>query len=214
MTESPALSATRAAYDAVAADFALEVGGGVADRLTDRALLGAFAEFVQAAGNGPVADLGCGPGHMTAYLRDLGLNPFGIDLSPQMVAQARRAHPDLRFDQGTMTNLDLPDGAVTGIVAMFSIINIPPDLRPVTFREFHRTLAPGGYLLIAFQVRDEPRHLTEWFGHEISLDAYPLPPDEIADLLGEAGLTVQARMIREPSGTMEKLQRAYLLARK
>ena len=60
------------------------------------------------SGPGPVADVGCGPGHVTAFLKNHGLDVFGVDLSPGMIAQARAAHPELRFDIGSMTDFDQP----------------------------------------------------------------------------------------------------------
>lgn len=213
MTEPPDLRATRAAYDTVATDYAKILSNELAAKPLDRALLGAFAELVAADGGRPVADLGCGPGRVTAHLHSLGLTAFGIDLSPAMVAVARRAHPDLRFDEGSMTALDLADGVLGGIVAWYSIIHTPPQRLPVTFTEFHRVLGPGGQLLLAFQAGDEKVHLEHGYGHPVSLDAYRLSPDRIAGLLGQAGLTVHARLLREPDGP-EKTQQAYLLARK
>jgi len=88
-----------------------------------------------------------------------------------------------------MTALDLPDGALGGIVALYSIIHIPPERLPGVFAEFGRVLAPGGHLLLAFQVGDERRHLAEWFGHAVSLDGYRWPPDRVAEMLSQAGRT-------------------------
>jgi SAM-dependent methyltransferase len=213
VTEPCYLRATRAAYVAVAVDYGELVSTELAAKPLDRALLAAFAEIAQAAGVGPVADLGCGPGRVTAHLHSLGLTAFGIDLSPAMIAVARRAHPGLRFDEGSMTALDLPDGVLGGIVAWYSIIHTPPERLPVAFAEFHRVLAPGGHLLLAFQVGDERVHHEQAYGHAVSLDAYRLPPDRVTELLGQAGLVVHARVLREPDEP-EKLQQAYLLARK
>jgi SAM-dependent methyltransferase len=214
MAEPSFLRDTRAAYDSVAADYAKRFQAELAAKPMDRALFIAFAELVQAAGGGPVADIGCGPGHVAAHLHGLGLAAFGIDLSPEMVALARRSYPGLRFEEGSMTALDLPDGHLSGIVAMYSIIHIPPGLLPDVFAEFHRTLAPGGHLLVAFQAGDERRHVTEAFGHPVSVDAYRLPPDRVAELLTQAGLVLSAQLLREPYEGQETDQRAYLLARK
>jgi SAM-dependent methyltransferase len=214
VTEPDFLRTTRAFYDAVATDYAERFRDGLATKPLDRAVLAGFAELVQASGAGPVADLGCGPGRVTAHLDALGLPAFGVDLSPEMVALARREHPGLRFDEGSMMALDLPDGALGGIVAWYSIIHMPQDRLPDVFAEFHRVLAPGGHVLLAFQVGDEPLHLAEPFGHAVSLDFHRRQPDHVAGLLRQAGLAVHARLLREPDEGVEKTQQAYLLARK
>ncbi len=212
MSEPSFMSATRVAYDLVAADYAELLDGELAKSPFDRAMLGAFAELVEPH-LGVVADIGCGPGRVTDHLDSLGLEIFGIDLSPEMVAVARRAYPRLRFDVGSMTDLALADGSLGGVVAWYSIIHTPPQLLPSVFAGFHRVLAPGGVLLLAFQVGDEPRHLSHAYGHDISLEAYRLPPDGIVRMLTAAGFTHEARLIREP-GDREKSQQAFLLARR
>jgi SAM-dependent methyltransferase len=213
MTEPSYLRATRAAYDTVAVDYAALLRTELAEKPLDRALLGAFAGLVQAGGARPVADLGCGPGRVTAYLADLGLRVFGVDLSPAMVEVARLAHPGLRFDEGSITDLDLADGMLAGVVAWYSIIHTPPELLPRVFAEFHRVLGKDGELLLAFQAGDECVRLEQGYGHAIELDAYRLPPDRIADLLGDAGFVVHARLLREPTPP-ERTQQAYIMARK
>jgi SAM-dependent methyltransferase len=212
MAEPPHLLATRTAYDTVAVDYAELLTGELAARPLDRAMLAAFTELVRDAGAGPVADLGCGPGRVTAYLHSLGLDCFGVDLSPAMVTEARRRHPGLRFDVGMMSALDRPDRALGGVVAWYSIIHTPPALLPAVFAEFRRVLAPGGHVLLAFQVGDEQVHLEHAYGHLVSLDAYRLDPDRVAALLTETGLATRARLLREPEPP-EKVPQSYLVAR-
>jgi SAM-dependent methyltransferase len=213
MPDPPHLRTTRAAYDTVAVDYAALLRTELDDKPLDRALLGTFAELVRADGNGPVADLGCGPGRVTGYLGSLGLHAFGVDLSPAMIAVARAAYPDLRFDEGSMSALDVGDGAVGGIVAWYSIIHTPPEQLPAVFAEFHRVLRPGGHALLAFQVGDSCVRLEHAYGHAISLDVYRLSPATISALLGQSGLAVSTQVVREPD-EREKTPQAYLLARK
>jgi SAM-dependent methyltransferase len=210
MTEPSDVTATRAAYDTVAADYADLLRDELAVKPFDRAILAAFAELV---GSGIVADIGCGPGRITAHLDSLGMPAFGIDLSRRMVAVARQAHPSLRFEEGSMEALDVADGALGGVVAWYSIIHTPPERLAAVFCEFHRVLSVDGLLLLAFQVGDEPRHLSRAYGHDIALDAYRLPPDRISEMLREAGFRVVARLVREPDGS-ERTPQAFILARK
>lgn len=213
--EPPFLRTVRAAYDAMAAAYAAHFRAGLADKPLERAMLAAFAELVRdMGGDGRVADVGCGPGTVAAHLHALGVNVFGLDLSPAMVALARRTHPGLRFEEGSMTALDgLPDGTLGGVVAWYSVIHVPPERHPDVFAEFSRVLAPGGHLLLAFQVGDEPLHLAEAFGHPVALDFHRLAPDCVADLLHRAGFTVTARLRREPSSD-ERTPQAFVLARR
>jgi SAM-dependent methyltransferase len=205
------LDTTRAGYDAIAVDYAKYFENELEARPLDRAMLAAFAELVRA--DGPVLEVGSGPGNVTAYLHAQGLDVSGVDLSPGMVAVARRAHPGPRFDQGSMTALDVTDGALAGVVAWYSIIHVPPERLASVFAEFHRVLAPGGHLLLGFQVGDEPLHLAEAFGRTVNLDVHRLLPDRVAGQLVDAGFAMLARLVREPVDR-EKVQQAHLLARK
>jgi SAM-dependent methyltransferase len=88
---------TGAAYDGVVELYASMFADRLETRPFARAMVGGFAELVRGTRNSRVADVGCGPGHLTALLHDLGLDAFGLDLSPAMVEYARRAHPALRL---------------------------------------------------------------------------------------------------------------------
>ncbi|WP_327727246.1 class I SAM-dependent methyltransferase [Streptomyces sp. NBC_00487] len=213
---TPHSHATRASYDTVAADYEKLLRDELANSPFERAMLGVFAERVLGAGGGRVADLGCGPGRITGHLASLGLDVCGIDLSPEMIAVARWAHPRLRFDVGTMTALDFEDGSLAGALAWYSTVHTPPTELPAMFREFHRVLAPGGLLAMAYKVGAESVHLSHAYGHPLDLDVHRFPPDLIAGLLGDAGFVESARLVREADGpgTTANTPQAYVLARK
>ncbi|NYI89408.1 SAM-dependent methyltransferase [Amycolatopsis endophytica] len=200
------LERARDSYDRVAESYASFVRPRFAADAVGRGMLGAFAELV----TGPVADVGCGPGHVTAHLDGLGTDVFGVDLSPEMVAVARRTYPHLRFDVGSMTALDLPDGELGGIVAWWSIFHVPPAVLPAVLAGFARTLAPDGHLLIGFHAGNAQLHPEAAYGQPVNYDAYLLPPDHVAKLLKRAGFDLTARV--DLAGT--KHPQAILLARK
>ncbi|MEU3241830.1 MULTISPECIES: class I SAM-dependent methyltransferase [unclassified Streptomyces] len=214
MVEHDAFSATREAYDAAASTYARLFGDSLRDSPLDRGILGVFAELVGADGGGRVADVGCGPGHVTAHLDGLGLAAFGVDASPAMIELARQAYPGLRFDVGAMTALDLADGTLDGVLSRWSVIHTPPRELPAVLAEFHRVLAPGGHLLAGFSATDGPSHPTQVFDHAVA-PAYRWWPDHLAALLRESGLTEVARLVREPLPTdRRQFQEVHLLARK
>ncbi|MFJ6212324.1 class I SAM-dependent methyltransferase [Streptomyces sp. NPDC092296] len=215
MTGHAHLAAVRESYDRVAADYAELVKPPAELDPLSRAMLAAFAEVVRTDDVGAVADLGCGPGLVTAYLAELGVSAFGVDLSPAMVELARRAHPGLRFTVGSMTALDIEDDRLGGILAYYSTHHTPPEVLPVVFSEFRRTLAPGGRLMVVGYVGagERLRPTRAYGGHPVSFESYLLPPERIAELLGRAGLAVTARLLQEPAAGAKRTV-ATFMARK
>jgi SAM-dependent methyltransferase len=205
------LHATRTSYDTIAAEYAVAFRGELADKPIEQAILTAFAGLLARNGSGPVADLGCGTGTATAYLNSLGVDAFGVDLSPGMLAQARRRYPGLRFDEGSMLDLDLPDGSLAGIASVYALMHIPTDRLPALFAELHRVLAPGGLLLLGYLAGDEIRHRTEVFGRAVSLDYHLRSAEQVAQPLRQAGFSVYARLEREPDEE-ETTRRVFLIA--
>jgi SAM-dependent methyltransferase len=198
MTESW-LRDARVSYDTDAAGYAEKVRGLLDGSPYLRASLALFAELVRAAGGGPVADVGCGPGYVTHHLKALGVDAFGIDLSTEMVAIARRDFPDLRFEVGTMTNLDLADDSVTGVLAFWSVIHVPDHAVPGVFAEFRRVMRPGGPLLVGFHVGDETSHTSVGYtGRPIDVDSHRRRPNRIAHWLRGAGFDVEAELVMHP----------------
>ncbi|MEU3609733.1 methyltransferase domain-containing protein [Streptomyces sp. NPDC035033] len=210
--------ATRRSYDTVAADYQRLLADQLEAVPLDRALLAAFAEGV-ATGDGPpaIADLGCGTGRVTERLRRLDAEVFGIDLSPGMVEVARQTYPGLRFEVGSMTALELPDGSLGGVLSWYSTVHMDEDELSSAFAEFARVLAPGGLLLLAFKATAGPecerRRLERAYGHAVELDVYRWAPDRVVRLLAAAGLVESARLVREPDPE-EASPQGFVLARR
>ncbi|MFF0231250.1 class I SAM-dependent DNA methyltransferase [Micromonospora sp. NPDC005252] len=189
------LADTRTSYDTVAVSYAHLVRDFLAQAPYERAALALFADLVRATGGGPVADVGCGPGRITAHLNELGIAAFGIDLSPGMIAVARHDHPDLRFDVGSMTDLNLPDGSVAGLVAWYSLIHIPDEQLGQVLAHLRRVVRPGGPLLVGYHVGDETTLKTEGYGgHPMKIHVHRRRPAQVAAWLRDNGFAVEAEM--------------------
>jgi SAM-dependent methyltransferase len=195
------LEDTRASYDTVAVSYAGQLRDALAAEPYLRAALALFADMVHAVGGGPVADVGCGPGHVTAHLHQLGIDAFGIDLSPAMIDVARRDHPGLRFEVDSMTDLRIADGSVAALLAFWSLIHVPDDAVPLVFGQFRRVLRPGGLVLLGFHVGDGSRLKTQGYGgHPMRVQVYRRQPTQVAAWLRDAGFRVEAQLLLDPDG--------------
>ncbi|MCQ6555857.1 class I SAM-dependent methyltransferase [Streptomyces sp. C10-9-1] len=200
---------TRAAYDEVAELYASMFADRLETQPFARNMINTFAELVRGTGNPRAADVGCGPGHLTAMLHELGLEAFGLDLSPAMVGHARRIRPALCFAEARMEALPVGDGALGGVLAHYSMIHTPPRELPALLAEQARVLEPGGLLLVSFFATGAPEPVR--FDHRVA-PAYSWPPDRLAGLLAGAGFAVFARLLHDPASERGFLD-AHLLAR-
>jgi SAM-dependent methyltransferase len=148
---------------------------------------------------------------VTAHLHALGIDAFGIDLSPAMIEVARRDHAGLRFEVGSMTDLDLADASVAGLLAFWSLIHIPDEAVPTVFGHFRRALRPGAPLLLGFHVGDGSRLKTQGYGgHPMKVYLHRRRPGQVAAWLRDAGFTVEAKMLLGPD---ESVSGAVIFAR-
>lgn len=203
----------QASYDRIADEYARRFASEFDEKPLERDLLRRFALDVK--DRGPVCDLGCGPGQAARFLDNLGVDVFGLDLSPELVERARTLSPDIEFRQGDLCSLCDDDESWGGIVALYSIIHIPREEVTDALRELFRVLRPGAPLLLSFHIGQEILHLDELWGEEVSLDFIFFEPVEMRDYLSAAGFLVEDTVEREPYKDIEyQSRRAYIFARR
>jgi SAM-dependent methyltransferase len=209
------LDALRRSYDAVADRYAAEISDELAGKPLDRALLDAFAELCD---EGPVADIGAGPGHVGSYLAARGARVFTIDVSEVMCRRARADHR-LPAAVGNLARLPVAAASLAGVICFYALIHLNPAERGAAYREVARVTRPGGHALLAFHTSDndveagEAKRLTEWWGHPVELTFQFLDPSEEAHAACLAGLDLLSRLDREPHGHEHPSRRSYLLLR-
>jgi len=201
----------RKSYDTVSRTYADQVYGELAGKPFDRVLLDRFADLVRSRGR--VCDMGCGPAQIARYLRDRGVDSFGIDLSTGMLAEARRLNPDLQFVQSSMLELGVGSETLAGIAAFYSIIHIPRPRVVSALAEMHRALRRGGRLLISFHLGSEDSHHEEMLGHRVSFDVALFTTEEMCGYLRTAGLLIEEAVERDPYAPEVEYQsrRGYIL---
>jgi SAM-dependent methyltransferase len=201
-------------YDRVAQEYARHYFDELEHKPFDRELLDRLVQGVN--GSGPICDLGCGPGQIARYLHRHGAKASGIDLSEEMVKQARRFNPEIEFQPGNMLALDdIPDDQFGGIAAFYSIIHIARPEVPRALQEIMRVLRPAGVLLLAFHVGQEIIHREEWWGEKVSVDFIFYEAVEMKEFLRGVGFEKIEAFEREPYEEVEyPSRRAYIFARK
>ncbi|MFJ9041753.1 class I SAM-dependent methyltransferase [Streptomyces sp. NPDC102406] len=191
------LDVVRESYDQVADNYAdLMVTTGMGDIRRHpwlKAPIDAFADSVGALG--PVLDVGCGPGTVTGYLAERGLDVSGVDLSPRMIENARRLYPRCRFGVASATELDLGEASLGGVLGWWSLFNLPREVLPQVLDHFAYALKPGGYLLTATHVGDEDVERTEAYGGvPVRWTTHQWRPERLVDLIEQAGLRTVAEL--------------------
>jgi SAM-dependent methyltransferase len=203
-----------ATYDRVSSAYAEAFLRELDDKPFDRELLQRFAASTsQGAGSGrPVCDLGCGPGHVAAFLAEQGSDVVGIDLSAGMVEEARRRFPALTFSQGDMAALTLAAEALSGIVCFYALIHVPRAKVPTVLREMFRVLVPGGSLLLAVHGGHGSLHADEMAGRPADLDVTLFTLPELSGLTKQAGFVGDEAHERPPYPREHPTPRLYVWA--
>ncbi len=201
-----------AGYDAAAQGYTRELAEELDGKPFDRWLLTRVAG--EAAG--PVLDVGCGPGQVTAFLADAGADASGLDLSPGMIEIAAGRRPDLTFAVGDLTRVLRPPAASgwAAITAWYALVHLAGSELAATLEALTRVLVPGGILALALHVGSEVRHVDEFFGAAVDLDFVLHDADQIKAAASAAGLVDIEWYLRSPlPGTGESTERLYLLGR-
>lgn len=196
------LDVVRESYDRVADNYVHMVETtGIGDIRTDPWLKASIDAFADTVGDlGPVLDVGCGPGTVTAYLAERGLDVAGVDLSPRMIENARRLYPQCRFSVSSATDLDLEEASLGGVLGWWSLFNLPREVLPQVLALFARALKPGGHFITATHVGDEDALRTEAYGGvSVRWTTHKWRPEQLVELIEQAGLRPVAELRLPPT---------------
>lgn len=200
-------------YDMVSKEYADAFWGEHEKKPMDREMLLRFSREV--GDRRPVWDLGCGPGQTARYLKDLGVEISGLDLSEKLLAQARTMHPDIHFQRGNILELEFEKDSIAAIVAFYAIVHFREEKVETTLREIFRVLQPGGIFLFTFHIGDRTIHVEEFLGKKINVDFMFFTTGFISCCLKKTGFKNIEVIERAPYPEVEyQSRRAYVFARK
>ena len=117
---------------------------------------------VELSDGAPVIEVGTGPGHVAAFLAEAGADATGLDLSPEMVDEARRRYPGVSYQVGDLRQLMRPtthDGW-GAVLAWYSLIHLAASELPAAIASLARPLRSNGWLVLALHAGAEVRTVT------------------------------------------------------
>jgi SAM-dependent methyltransferase len=200
-------------YDTVAKEYAEAFFGEHEKKPKDQEILHRFSQEI--GDRRPVWDFGCGPGQTTKYLKDLGIQVSGLDLSEKMLAQARTIHPGIHFQRGNFLNLEFGNDSIAGVVAFYAMVHFTAEQVEIAFREVYRVLQPGGIFLFTYHIGEETIRLAEFLGKKVDIDFMFFTTDFMFSCLKDRGFEKIEIIEREPyPGVEYESRRAYVFATK
>lgn len=169
---------------------------------------------------GPTADIGCGSGRDTAWLTDNGFPAVGYDPSEELLAEARRRYPRVRFHRASLPKLDGMDGgSFTNVLCETVIMHQPREQIVPSVGRLISILKPGGTLYLTWRVtegadlRDNHGRLYTAFDASLVRDA--LASEEI--LLDEqvtsasSGKVIHRIVVRKHGYSALKTRRIHIM---
>lgn len=201
-------------YDATAANYTKSFYDELSHKPLDRLILKRFAS--ENKDKGILADLGCGCGHTTNFLKDSGAKEIvGIDLSAEMIKNASLKNSDINFEVGNILSLEKPDDAFAAVLAFYAIVHFTLDELEKAFTEIYRVLKVGGQFLFSFHVGAEETHLDEFLEKRVDVIFYFFEVETVLELLEKTGFQVSETVVRYPYKDFEyPSKRAYITAEK
>lgn len=200
-------------YDTVAMEYAEKFCGEHEKKPQDCEILYRFSQEV--TGKKPIWDFGCGPGQTTQYLKNLGIEISGLDLSEKLIEQANMIHPGITFWKGNILDLEFKDDSIAGIVAFYAVVHFSQNQIQKAFCEIFRVLQPDGVFLFTYHIGEGAIHLDEFLGKAVEIDFMFFKTDFILICLENAGFEDIEIIERDPyPGVEYQSRRAYVFAKK
>lgn len=160
-TKNEKLSKSRQLEDRILAEKRHDIDSGIFQgryvnyklgRLTDEFIYGRYKIFEEVKGdlrklkpNSKVLDLGCGTGHLSKFIKDLGHEVIGLDPSKKMLNFAKNNFPEIEFVEGISAELPFKNNTFDYVVSIEVLRYLNKKDVLQTYEEIYRVLKPESF---------------------------------------------------------------------
>lgn len=141
---------------------------------------------------GPVLDVGCGPGEWVEFLRNEGYSVQGMDYCAPIIEQHKRLLPHSQWTVGSFRDIPFPDASFNGAISLGAIQH-DPEGPAAAMREMFRILRPGGSCLVTVPIdskRQREVSLTDNPGNRGNFHQFYFTREDVAGEMAKAGFEV------------------------
>jgi ubiquinone/menaquinone biosynthesis C-methylase UbiE len=204
--------AVRRTYETVAEEYAITFGDDLARLLFDRRFLDDFARRV--GQDGPVVDVGAGPGQVSAYLADRDIDVIATDLAPRMLDVARRRLVGAPLLAADLRHLPMRAHSCAGVAAWYVLPFVRRHELRTALTELRRVLRSGGVIALATHLgTGEILGSDQWLGQHVEPIGVTLYEEaEVTDALEDSCFRVEEVHQRAPLAHEHQGLRTYLMA--
>ncbi len=198
-------------YDSIAQEYTRRMQYELYSKPAVKQMLDDYAAAI--AESGPCCDIGCGPGHITNYLRQQGVDASGLDQSGKMLKQARKLYPGIKFQLGDLRRLDYDDHQFASLLALYSLSHVAPKELTQALLELRRVVEPGGALLLGFFAGTFSQEVKHWWGQDVDLTFHCYRMLDMVVHLEQTGFKHITNFVRAPASNESfRVQQAFIIA--
>lgn len=150
--------------------------------------------------NSKILDVACGCGRDTQYLTEEGFNVIGIDVSEELLKEARLRTKNCNFQKMDFLDLDFSKETFDGVWCMAGISSIPKDNITVAIKEFYKVLKKDGILYIDIREGHGQEIVTKEKYENAPFYYSYLTKEELENLLKESNFQILSSEVSDNEG--------------
>jgi len=149
-----------------------------------------LTKFISLLKGKKILDVGCGCGRDVEYFLQEGFDVMGIDLSEEMLKQARKIVPKTKLKKADFTDLKFKKESFDGIWSMVSLVHVPRKEMVKVLKGFNKILTKKGIFYLSVKEGKGEENLKKpKYNNESRLYVY-FTEKEMKEYLKKAGFKI------------------------